>query len=74
MYLCDEIIYQIIVDLSDMLLTEIGLQVVIQFEFTVVEHRLVQLSTGDLSLLSSLEFLSKSSKGLFLNNIVIPAF
>ena len=54
-------------------LTEIVQQVVIQFEFIVVEHRLVQLSTGDLSLLSGLEFFGKGSEGLFLNNLVLSA-
>ena len=51
----------------------IGQQVVIQFKLIVVENLLDQLATGDLSLLSCLEPLSKFRKRLIFNNLVISA-
>ena len=69
----DEIVDQVIIDLRDMDVPQIGQKVVIEFEFVVVEHLLHQLATGDLSLLGGLEPLNKCRKRLFFDNLVIFA-
>ena len=48
-------------------------QVVIEFEFVVVEHLLDQLAPRDLSLMGCLEALGKCRERLLFNNLVISA-
>ena len=40
---CDEVVHQVVIHLGDVDMSHIGKQVVIEFEFAVVEHLLDQL-------------------------------